>query len=262
MRVILLCFLFFSVSVAAQEPEKAPFLAVQGRAEMRVVPDLFPVVVTIADKALEPAKAQESVESAARQVIDAAQSLKLQDKDIELGNVQIRPEFKYDDAGKETFLGTNYTRNIRLSFHRLADLKSFLGKIPSSKLIRLQTEEFGVADTAAARRVLFQRALQNARESADFSAQALGKRVIGVQTASDQPLALSRGSYINAIDVRSVESTTILTSEQISRMPVPRGITSVHLVGDSNAPRVTEIALSEGSLLLSGNAYVIFLIGD
>src|SRR4249919_3649649 len=42
------------------------------------------------------------------------------------------------------------------------------------------------------------------------------------------------GPSINAIDVASVESTTILTSEQIAKIPVPRDITSeVRIVVDS-----------------------------
>jgi hypothetical protein len=39
-----------------------------------------------------------------------------------------------------------------------------------------------------------------------------------------------QGTAINAIDVASVESTTILTAEQIAKIPVPRDITSVALL--------------------------------
>ncbi|MCX7042719.1 MAG: TonB-dependent receptor [Gammaproteobacteria bacterium] len=39
-----------------------------------------------------------------------------------------------------------------------------------------------------------------------------------------------QGSAINAIDVASVESTTILTAEQVAKIPVPRDITSVALL--------------------------------
>lgn len=253
-----------SASAWAQEPERAPFLALQGRAEIRVVPDVFPLVVTIQDKSLEVNKAREAVEAAARGVLDHARELRLEDADIELGNVQIRPDSRYDDAtGKETFLGTQYTRQIRLRFRTLASLKQFLALTPENKLIRLDTEEFALADTAKARRVLFLAALQNAREGADLAAKALGKRVIDVQTASDQPLALTRGSYmVNAIDVNSVESTRILTAEQVARIPVPRDIASVGLLGNPHAPRTTEVALSEGMIKLTGVAYAIFLIGD
>jgi uncharacterized protein YggE len=259
-----LLFACASAVACAQEPEHAPFLAIQGRAEMRVVPDLFPLVITIEDKSLEPNKAQEAVEAEARVVLERARRLKLPDADIELGNVRIRPDSRYDnDTGKETFLGTSYTRQIGLNFHRLADLKAFLAQTPESKLVRLQTEEFRLADTAKARRVLFLEAIENARQGAELAAKALGKRVIGVQTASDQPLALARGSYgINMIDVASVESSTILTAEQIARIPVPRDITSVALIGDPHAPRTTEVALDEGVIKLSGAAYVIYLIGD
>lgn len=264
-RAIVVALLLLAATASrAQEPFNAPFLAVQGRSEMRVVPDLFPLYVTIQDKSLEPAKAQQAVEAAARLVLDRVRQLGLQDADIELGNVEVRPDTRYDNAtGKETFLGTNYARRIGLRFHTLAGLKKFIEGTPEDKLLRLDTGEFALEDTGKARRALFVAALANAREAAEVAAKAIGKRVIGVQTASDQPLALSRGAFIvNAVDAASVESTTILTAEQIARLPVPRDITVTALIGDPNAPRTTEVALSEGVVKLRGVAFVVYLIGD
>lgn len=252
-----------AATAAAAATEDPPFIAVQGRAEMRVVPDVFPIGVTIQDKSLEPAKAQARVEEAARAVLAQVRKQGLSDADIELGNLQVRPESRYDqNTEKETFLGTQYTRTIGLRFHTLADLKAFLAATPENKLLRLETDAFLLEDTDAARRLLFLKAVENARRTADDVAKALGKRVIRVQTVSDQPLALARGSYISAINASSVESTTILTSEQIARIPVPRDATSVRLIGDPNAPRTTEVALDEGVIKLVGVAYAIFVLGD
>ncbi|MEO8160943.1 MAG: TonB-dependent receptor [Arenimonas sp.] len=49
-------------------------------------------------------------------------------------------------------------------------------------------------------------------------------------TSSLGVVTVTGGASINAIDVSSVESTTILTSEQIAKIPVPRNITAVALL--------------------------------
>ena len=52
----------------------------------------------------------------------------------------------------------------------------------------------------------------------------------GTTQASTLDTVTVQGTAINAIDVASVESTTILTAEQIAKIPVPRDITSVALL--------------------------------
>ncbi|MGN7831906.1 TonB-dependent receptor [Pseudoxanthomonas sp. 22568] len=58
--------------------------------------------------------------------------------------------------------------------------------------------------------------------------------------------------FINPIDVSSVESTTILTSEQIAKLPVPRDITSVALL----APGTVRGDAAFGNLASFGGASV------
>ncbi len=52
----------------------------------------------------------------------------------------------------------------------------------------------------------------------------------GTANATSLGTVTVQGGTINAIDVASVESTTILTAEQIAKIPVPRDITSVALL--------------------------------
>ena len=59
--------------------------------------------------------------------------------------------------------------------------------------------------------------------SVDFVAAGGGATTLDAVTVTGS-------SFINPIDVSSVESTTILTSEQIAKIPVPRDVTSVALL--------------------------------
>jgi hypothetical protein len=52
----------------------------------------------------------------------------------------------------------------------------------------------------------------------------------GTSSGTQLDTVTVQGTAINAIDVASVESTTILTAEQIAKIPVPRDITSVALL--------------------------------
>lgn len=83
--------------------------------------------------------------------------------------------------------------------------------------------------------------------TADFSSSAAG----GDATTLDT-ITVTGGNYINPIDVSSVESTTILTAEQIARIPVPRDTTSVALL----APGTVRGDAAFGNLASFGGASV------
>jgi hypothetical protein len=67
------------------------------------------------------------------------------------------------------------------------------------------------------------------------------------------------GGIINAIDVSSVESTTILTAEQIAKIPVPRNITGVALLapGTVRGDAAFGNLASFGGGAVSENAYFV-----
>jgi outer membrane receptor for ferrienterochelin and colicin len=65
-------------------------------------------------------------------------------------------------------------------------------------------------------------------------------------------ITVTGGTYVNPIDVTSVESTTILTAEQIAKIPVPRDTTSVALL----APGTVRGDAAFGNLASFGGASV------
>jgi hypothetical protein len=71
---------------------------------------------------------------------------------------------------------------------------------------------------------------------------------------------LTAGSYINAIDVNDVESRSVLTSEQIARIPTPRSVTSVALLAPGTVR--SGIVLEKGSVTIEAEAYVVYSLTD
>jgi hypothetical protein len=90
-------------------------------------------------------------------------------------------------------------------------------------------------------------------------AVTIGGTATGSTATNLDAITVSGGGVINAIDVSSVESTTILTAEQIARIPVPRSITAVALLapgtvrGDSAFGNLA----SFGGSSVAENAYFV-----
>lgn len=99
------------------------------------------------------------------------------------------------------------------------------------------------------------------RESVNVSG-GVGTAVTFTSTAATLGTVQVLGSAMNPIDVSSVESTTILSAEQIERIPVPRSVTGVALLapgttrGDSRLGGDKALA-SIGGASVAENAYYI-----
>ncbi|CAN5141125.1 hypothetical protein BH11PSE14_BH11PSE14_19520 [soil metagenome] len=263
MKICLLftALLFAASPAMAQSVGGTPFLAVHGSAKIEIIPDIFPVQVEVADTGMDLSKSQALVEQLTRGILAQARKLGLEEASIQVGDFRISPQEDYDQTTqKQVFRGNRYERNLRFKFHSLADVKAFVAAAPSGKQVQVSTAGFESSSEHEVRRKLLVDAISDARKTADVLAAGIGRRVTVAQTISTTPMVLSAGSYINAIDVRSVESTTILTAEQIARIPVGRDITSVALLAPG-AVR-SEIALEKGAIALQSDVYILYLLGD
>jgi uncharacterized protein YggE len=262
MRHWILVLLFAASPLAqAQSVGGTPFLAVHGTADVDVVPDIFPVSVDVGVTGTDVAKSQALVEDLTRRALDSARGLKLADADIRVGEVSIYPQEDYDDESrKQVFRGNRYSRSLELRFRRLADVKAFVASLPAGENLRVSTRRFESSVADEVRRKLLVDAIDDARRTADVLAAGIGRRVGPAQTISTAPMALSAGSYINSIDVQNAESTTILTAEQLARVPTARSITSVALLAPGTVR--SEIVLEAGSVRLRSDVYILYLLRD
>jgi len=206
----------FAVSTLAlaQVPDK-PFIAVQGHAEERLVPDVFPVEITITDTSQSAGESQALVEGLARQVVAAAEKLKVPDKDLTIGNLRISPEQRWDDKlERNIFTGNRYERHFTVRLRTLSDLRSLVALLPEGRNLRLQTQGFERSDAGVIRRRLRSQAVADAQEQARDLASATGVRLGRLYTASDRPMGLPYARNVSAIEAVSV-SGNVLTSEMI-----------------------------------------------
>jgi uncharacterized protein YggE len=260
MKKLLLPLLFLLASPTFAQG--TPFLAVKGEASIKVVPDVFPLSIEIHADGKDVAKSQTRVEELTGRVLEQAKSLGLDDAAIDVGSISINPQSTYDaKAKKSVFTGNRYQRSIVLRFKDLAALRKQVAAVPPGEDIEVETQEFQLSNAEEVRRRLLVSAIANARAGAEVLAAGIDRKLLKAQSISTSPMTLATGSYINAIDVADVSSTSILTAEQIRRVPVPRDITSVALLAPGTV-RSTNIALEKGAVEIDAEVYVIYLLGE
>ncbi len=240
-RIVIAAALLLGASnVQAQSIGGSPFIAVHGKAKAEVVPDVFPLQVTLKDTSLDAAATQAQIEAHAQRVVDLAKTMKMADRDVEIANLSVSPEYRWDDKeDKQVFLGNTYARSIKLRFHALADLQKAIDALPKSKQVQLDTGAFQSSKQDEIRRELLSQAVEDARKTAEIMANAVGRRVGGVHNISNQGF--------NVRYVTSNEATTL---------------DSVVVTGSRMAAPAPPVALREGVIQLDQDVYIIYTLVD
>ncbi|MCW4455694.1 SIMPL domain-containing protein [Flavobacterium sp. MXW15] len=228
-----------ALGAQAQSISGQPFIAVHGTAKAEVVPDIFPLEITLSETSKDAARTQALIEGLARQIIELTQAMEMADRDVTLSNLDVSPEYRYNDKDDtETFLGNTYQRQIKLRFHTLADLQKMISSLPQVRQVRLNTGSFATSQADELRRQLLTQAVEDARKTADIMAAAVGRRIGTVHNISNQ-----------GFNVRYV------TSDEYSRQSLDRVMVTGSKIG---AP----VALREGSIQLDQNVYIIYTLVD
>ena len=215
MFVILLWFCAFNAQ--AQSISGPPFIAVHGKAKAEVIPDLFPLEVTLKDTSVDTAATQARIEGLAQQVVALTKTMGMADRDVEISNLSISPEYQWDEKeDKQLFLGNTYTRTIKLRFHTLGDLQKAIDAMPKTKQVQLDTGSFQSSRQDDIRRELLTQAVKDARETAEIMAGAVGRRIGGVHNVSNQGFNVR---YVTSDESGSLDSVVVSGSRQAAPAP-------------------------------------------
>ena len=239
-----LVLLLVAFGAQAQSISGSPFIAVHGKAKTEVVPDVFPLEITLKDTSLDAARTQALVEGFATQVIELTQKMKIEDRDVTISNLSVAPEYRYDDKDdQQVFLGNTYERKIKLKFHTLESLKQMIEALPQAKQIQLDTGTFVSSKADSLRRELLTQAVEDARSTAEIMAKAVGKRLGTVHNISNQ-----------GFNVRYIESSNSSSGGG--------ELYSVAVTGTRLGANAPPVVLSKGTIDLSQDIYIIYTLID
>ncbi len=225
---------------SAQSISGSPFIAVHGKAKTEVVPDVFPLQVTLKDTSLDTAKTQALIEGYANQIVALTRKMGMEDRDVAVSNLNVAPEYHYvDKDDKQVFLGNTYERKIKLQFHTLAGLKQMIEALPQAKQVQLDTGTFVSSNADELRRGLVAQAVQDARTTAEIMAKAVGKRLGTVHNVSNQGFNVR---YVESGDSYELDSVTV-SGSRLRSAPAP-------------------VVLSKGTVQLEQDVYIIYTLVD
>jgi uncharacterized protein YggE len=215
----------------------APFVAVHGEARQEVVPDLFPLEVSLSETSTDAAGTQAKIEALASRILAIADRMKIDEADLTVANLSITPQYDYDDdQDKQIFLGNSYERDIVVRFHALDRLREFVSAMPEDRAVRVGTKTFETTRADEVKRGLMKQAIADARATAESLAAGVGRKLGPVHTISNQGLNVrySQGGGTSLASV-SVSGTMALL-----------------------APGVA--ALREGRITLDQDVYIIYAL--
>ena len=145
---------------------------------------------------------------------------------------------------------------------------SVYGKTTAGSVVSLTDTDTGVTQTAKASGAgdfvfsALPPGMYVVKDASGTSQTIEVKAGLGVAVSFDAPVIVVKGTHkVNAIDVKSVESTSIFTAAQIDSLPVSRELSSVALLAPSTAINGNQAAfgnlVSIGGSSVAENGYYI-----
>lgn len=228
--------LAFAGMAQAQAISGEPYVAVRGSASQEVTPDLFPLELTLEETSTNGAGTQARIEKLAGDLLALADAMGVKEEDLTVSNLEISPQYKYNDrTDEQVFLGNKYVREIKVRFHALGKLRDFIGRLPSDKALKLDTGAFMASNSEELRRGLLEKAIANARATAEALAKGVGRKLGPVHTISNQ-----------GFNMRYSESATTLDSVTVT------GANAL------SAPGI--VSLREGRITLDQSVYIVYAL--
>ena len=213
---------------AAEQPAR-PTLSVEGTGEANAAPDQATVAIGITTHAADAAKAQNDNAWTAAQIQIAIAALGIDAKDIQTQNYSFRPTYRTEENRRGEINGYTVDNTVLVC---VRDIK-LTGKVVDAALSHGANEisslSFTASDARALRKVALKNAIADARDKADIIAQGLGKRIVGIQTVSENTGYPETRRYVGNMMLAAKDAAT---------------------------------PIQPGSLTLTANVHIDFLLSD
>lgn len=213
---------------AAEQPAR-PTLSVEGTGEANAAPDQATVAIGITTHAADAAKAQNDNAWTAAQIQNAIAALGIDAKDIQTQNYSFRPTYRTEENRRGEINGYTVDNTVLVC---VRDIK-LTGKVVDAALSHGANEisslSFTASDARALRKEALKNAIADARDKADIIAQGLGKRIVGIQTVSENTGYPETRRYVGNMMLAAKDAAT---------------------------------PIQPGSLTLTANVHIDFLLSD
>jgi len=162
-------------------------ITVSGTGEASAAPDRATVRFAIVSRDMEAQDARQKNAEAARDAMNAVRDLGIDDADIQMESLTLRPRREYNRQTQETEdLGYEATRSIRVEVTDLEQLPTLIARVVDRGANRLGGVQYGLQDRTALRNDALGSAASDARAKAQLLVSALGASLGPVHQVQEQ----------------------------------------------------------------------------
>lgn len=170
---------------AAQEQLTLPSVTTEGRASIKVAPDLAWLTVTAESRAARPADAQRGSAQAIDSVRASLRKAGLADDAVKTRNYSVDPEMQYAD-GKSTVIGYIARHSLDVRVDNLAELGAIIDAAGSTGATSVSDIRYDTKQRAEVEAQALSLAVREGLRRADTMAKAAGRAVVGLWKIDDQ----------------------------------------------------------------------------
>lgn len=226
----------------AQVIDGPDYVYVSGEASTKVMPDKFPVGISVSRTSQDVDGARRDIEEQVRTFVAQAHDAGIQEDDIDVRDLTVERVEKEDEkSGKVTYIGHSVVRNLQFDFRNVQTLRKFLSTIRMTRDVEIALDDPSVENEGEVRRKLLAEAVRSARANADLLATSAGRRLGPAHTVSDKPIRVRADNSGTTLD------TVVVTGSSARR---------------ANANNELPVAVEPKSVEVTATAYVIFRLID
>lgn len=211
-------FYFFVLPSFAGSLPDVPHIVVTGEHEIRAVPDIVTLSLSIAETGFEVAKARDSIEARSKKLIASLEALGIIKEDISSAQLQITPHYNWDNSA-QIYAGTEVSRTIEVTLRELSHYDDLIRAIIDARVAQIYDTSLSSSKEKKFREDALRGAIQDGLEKAQIMVAHLPEKIGPVYSIATrevgEPPSQARFQMADTAKQSAFEPGTILFKESL-----------------------------------------------
>ena len=211
-------FHFFALPSFAGSLPDVPHIVVTGECEIRAVPDIVTLSLSIAETGFEVAKARDSIETRSKKLITSIEALGITKEDISSAQLQITPHYNWNNSA-QIYAGTEVSRTIEITLRELSRYDELIRAIIDARVAQIHATRLSSSKEKTFREDAMRGAIQDGLAKAQIMVAHLPEKIGPIYSIANQaigePLLQARFQMADTAKQSAFEPGTILFRESL-----------------------------------------------
>lgn len=219
--ILIICLLSTSLAHADFLPN-APHIAVNGKHEIKVIPDILNISLEIIEISTNVPKARNIVETRSTKLIKSASSIGVSKEDINSAALSLSPRYNWQN-NQQIYAGTEVSRRVIITLRDLSKYDDLIKAILDANVARINNSSLSYSKINEAKAEALKKAVADAKVKAEMLIADLPQEigsVYSINAYTDTPAPFPRENYraaavLEADAGAAFEPGTIKLSESV-----------------------------------------------